>query len=128
MQKIGVYLQENKLKNVGPIITSTFSVENVDGEQLLDMEILVPVDKEIETSGEYQFKKKFQLVNAVYARHEGNPNLLQETYSELMGYIQKNNLLQITTAYNVNVKDPTSADDLDNMIIDVYIGVSPNVL
>lgn len=128
MQKIGVYLQKNNSKKAGPLITTTFNIENIDGEQLLDMEILVPIDKEIEVLEKYQFKKKFHLLNAVYARHEGNPKFLQETYNKLMKYIQINNLVQITSAYNVNVKDPTSAEDFDDMVIDIYIGVSPNIL
>jgi len=128
MRKIGVYLQKNNFKKSGPLLTSTFSVENIEGEHFLDMEILVPIDKEVELSGDYKFKKIFQLVNAVYARHEGSPNLLQETYNEIMRYIQNNNLQQITSAYNVNVKDLSLVDEIDDMIIDVYIGVSPNIL
>jgi len=128
MHKITRYMQENGLKKAGPLITTTFSIENANGEQILDMEILVPVSKGIKLLGEYQFKEEFRLLNAVYARHEGNPYNLQETYNKLMEYIQKNNLVQITSAYNVNIKQPSLVENIEDTIIDVYIGVSPNML
>ena len=92
------------------------------------MEILVPMDKPIELSGEYKLKKVFHLVNAVYARHIGNPNLLQNTYNNMMQYINENELSPITSGYNVNVKELQQGDSMDEMIVDIYIGVNPSVL
>ena len=37
-------------------------------------------------------------------------------------------LTPITSGYNVTVKEPTSQAEIDNMIIDIYVGVSPNIL
>src|SRR5690554_5884967 len=123
MQKIGEYFQKNKIKKVGPIVNTTFNIENVNGEQLLDVEILVPMNKKYDLIGEYKFKEKFHLLNAIYTSHKGNPALLQQTYDLLFQYIQKNNLQQITPAYNVNVKELAPGESMDEMIIDVYIGV-----
>ena len=128
MGKIVKFLSDNSLRKVGPIITATFAVEAVNGQPLLDMEILVPIDKNIEASGEYHFKKLFHLVNAVYAQHTGNPATLQITYDQMVAYINKNKLQQITAGYNVNVKELQPGMSLDEMIVDVYIGVNPNVL
>ena len=50
MAKIGIFLNDNSLKKVGPIVTATFAVDAVNGQPLLDMEILVPIDKTIEAS------------------------------------------------------------------------------
>ena len=50
MGKIVKFLSDNSLRKVGPIITATFAVEAVNGQPLLDMEILVPIDKTIEAS------------------------------------------------------------------------------
>ncbi len=69
MAKIGRFLSDNSLRKVGPIVTATFAVEALNGQAILDMEILVPIDKTIESSGEYHFKKLFHLVNAIYAQH-----------------------------------------------------------
>ena len=128
MMKIGRFLNDNGLRKSGPIITATFAVDTADGQPLVDMEILVPIDRAIEPFGGYGFKKVFHLVNAVYAKHMGNPALLQKTYNEILEHIRDNNLQQITAGYNVNVKDPQPGQSLDEMVVDVYIGVNPNIL
>ncbi|WP_242835573.1 hypothetical protein [Ruminiclostridium josui] len=94
----------------------------------MDMEILIPIDKNFEFSGEYIFKPLFHIFDAVYARHEGNPATLQNTYNEILAFIQQNKLQQITAGYNVQVKDLLPGMTADEMAIDVYIGVSRNVL
>jgi len=82
LMKIGQYFQEKGIKKNGPVVTATFAVEQVDGQPILDMEILVPMDRQVDLGGEYRLKRVFHLMNAVYARHEGNPNLLQGTLNE----------------------------------------------
>ena len=46
----------------------------------------------------------------------------------MLEYIKENNLQQITTGNNVTVKDITPDLSMDEVVIDVYIGVSENVL
>lgn len=130
MIKIGNFINENNLKKNGSVVTATFQVEMNNGQPIMDMEILVPVDREVELSNtsEYKFKKVFHLVNAVYARHIGNPMLLQSTYNEIMDYINKNNLQPITAAYNATVSEIREGQALDDFIVDVYVGVNPNRL
>jgi len=128
MMKIGQYFQEKGIKKNGPVVTATFAVEQVEGQPLLDMEILVPMDKQVDLDGEYRLKKVFHLVNAVYARHEGNPNFLQTTLNEMVKYSKDQGLRQITAAYNVNVRELKPGDSLEEMVVDVYIGVDPSTL
>lgn len=128
MIKIGKLLQDNEAKKQGPIVTVTFAIENVNGNQVLDMEILVPIDKKLDLPREYTLKSVFKILNAVYARHTGNPATLQNTYNEMLAFIQQNNLQQITAGYNVQVNDLLPGMTPDDMIVDVYIGVSPNTL
>lgn len=126
--KIGNLMQQNSLKKSGPVVTSTFSVEQNRTTTLLDMEILVPLDKYIPIPEPYQMKSVFHLKNAVYARHEGNPQLLQNTLSDMVQYIQKHKLRQITPAYNATISEPKPGEGLDKLIIDAYIGVNPSIL
>ncbi len=58
-------------------------------------------DKKIELPNEYSSKPMFHIVNEVYARHEGNPATIQNTYNDMLAYIQQKKLQQITAAYNV---------------------------
>ena len=61
-------------------------------------------------------------------RHAGNPALLQNSADELNAYILANALTPITVGYNVTVKEPASPQDVENMIIDMYVGISLNIL
>ncbi|OMF13959.1 AraC family transcriptional regulator [Paenibacillus amylolyticus] len=128
MMNIGKFLEQNDLKKNGPLVTVTFAIEQSNEQPLLDTEILVPLDQPTKLYGEYNFKNVFHLMNAVYARHEGNPNTLQDTYNELNQYINQKGLQPITAAYNVNVVDLQPGQSMDNMIVDVYIGVNPSIL
>lgn len=128
MMKIGKLFQDNGIKKAGPVVTVTFAMETKNGQPLLDMEILIPMDKKVELPTEYVFKPVFHIVNAVYARHEGNPANIQNTYNDMLAYINQNKLQQITAGYNVQLKDMLPGMTPDEMIIDVYIGVSPNIL
>jgi effector-binding domain-containing protein len=128
MMRIGKFFQDNGLRKAGPVVTVTFAIDIENGKNLLDMEILIPMDKKVELPTEYVFKPVFHIVNAVYARHEGNPASIQNTYNDMLAYINQNKLQQITAGYNVQVKDMLPGMTPDDMIIDVYIGVSSNIL
>jgi effector-binding domain-containing protein len=121
-------LKENGANKNGYVTTSIFSIEIIDGRQVMDIEILVPIDKEIAAPSGYVFKKHFKLSNAVKIRHEGNPAFLQNSGATLMKYISDNGLTPITSGYNVTVKEPSSQMDIENMIVDIYVGVSSNIL
>ena len=95
---------------------------------MLDVEILIPLDKEISVSAPYMIKPVFRLRNAVKIRHKGNPALMQNTANELMEYIKNKGLMPITAGYNVTVQEPTSPTDVDSLIVDIYVGVSDNIL
>jgi len=119
------YLESNQINRTGSIITTTYDIL---GNNMLDIEILVPIDKVINLPLEYKMKPVFKITNAVYARHKGNPALLQGVYSEILEYIHNYGLQQITTAYNVTINEISLEGNVDELIIDVYIGVSNNIL
>ena len=112
----------------GPLVTTTYSMEQTPTGPILDMEILVPLDKEVTVSEPYILKPLFHLKYAVHARHEGNPQLLQNTLNQMMAYIQENKLTQITSVYSVNIKELQPGDSMNDMVTDLYIGVNPSVL
>lgn len=128
MLKIQEFLKQHNLAKNGPVTTATYAIDQNGGNPILDMEILIPLDKEFEASGDYVFKKLFHLVNAVCIHHEGNPAQLQNTYNELNSYIMQNNMSPITAGYNVTVSEPKPGESLDDFKVDVYIGINPSVL
>mgnify|MGYP000972065557 CR=1 FL=1 len=124
------YFELNGIGKAGPIVTSTHSVEMERGVAILDMEIIIPMDRNFAdvTKSDYKIKPVFKIANAIYVRNQGNPSQLEQIYKEMMSYIQKNGLQQITPSYNVTVKEILPGMDLNEAIIDVYIGINPNIL
>jgi len=121
MLKISRFLKANELKKVGPMITTTFAIED---SGVIDMEILVPIDRVIVPSDEYKFKSLFEIENALYIKYEGNPEFLQDTYKQMIEYIKGNRLQQATPIYNVEVKEMLPGMSYDEFEIDIYIGIS----
>lgn len=74
------------------------------------------------------FKPKFRLSNAVKITHKGNPANMQESVNKLIGYLSRNNLTSVTSLYNVTVNKPKTPMNIDNMVVDMYIGVTDNIL
>lgn len=127
LEKLMELMKENGVEPKGPMVSTTYNIEEIGGEQILDMEFILPVDKEVHISKECQFKPLFHLVNAVYKQHVGNPEMLQETYNDLMRFMQEHKLQQITSGYNMNVNEEEVAlGELPK--IDVYIGINPSIL
>lgn len=126
IDKVGTDM-EAKINTAGAMktgnpITATFGM---DGEYL-DVEILQPIDKNIGSIGDYRFKEKIKIVNAVVASYKGNPIGLQGACNELNQYITEKKLQPITVGYNVpKYINPVSIEDTE---IDIYVGISPNIL
>ncbi|GIP17638.1 hypothetical protein J40TS1_32800 [Paenibacillus montaniterrae] len=118
-------LQESGAQKAGPMISATHSVEIVNGEQMLDIEFLVAIDRVIELNSPYKFKDVFQLVNALYTRYVGDPNKIEDAYNELFTYILRHELQQITSVYNVNVNDDKIQYG-ESPFFDLYISINPN--
>ena len=126
LQKLGQEM-ENKAslagaKKVAYPITATYSVEG----DLIDIEMLLPIDKPIDDIDKFRYKSKVKIVNAIVAKHRGNPMKLQSTCNKLNQYLIEHKLVPITVGYNVTKKiDALNVEDTE---IDVYVGISPNIL
>lgn len=125
--KLDVFIHELKETGTNPVfsmISTTHAIESIDNNVVLDMEFLFPIDREIKLSKKYRFIKNWKLINALYVRHTGSQEELLNTYEEINNYIVKNGYLQITSGYNVNeINSETSLP-----VIDIYVGLSPNLL
>lgn len=115
-------IQRIGAKRVGDAITATYGIEG----DTIDVEILLPIDKNIGSISNYVFKNKIQIVNAVVASYKGHPTGLQEACNQLSQYIMKHRLQSITTGYNVTKK--MDMLNPENTEINIYVGISPNIL
>jgi hypothetical protein len=109
-------------KRVGNPITATYELE---GDEI-DIELLMPIDKSIESMDKFDFKNQIKIVNAVVASYIGHPMGLQDACNQLNQYIMERRLQPITVGYNVTKK--TDMLNPENTEIDVYVGISPNIL
>jgi effector-binding domain-containing protein len=128
LERIGKFVEGGGYAKTGPTVTATFAVEQQNGVQMLDMEVLIPLDKPFAPPEGCALKPEILLTNAVSIRHIGNPAGLQATCDNIMAYIQERGLQPITCGYNATVKEATTPAEIEQMIVDVYIGVSPNIL
>lgn len=128
MKEMEQIIRDNLAEKNGPSVTATFSVENNGLQPIMDIEVLIPLNKEVQVPADYKFKPLFRLNNAVKIRHRGNPAMLQNSANDLMRYINDHKLMPITAGYNVTVQEPADQNDVDSLIVDMYVGVSDNIL
>ena len=115
-------INERGAKRTAYPIMATYGI---DGE-FIDMEILIPVSNEIESIGEYKFKKELKIVNAVMMSYKGNSVGLQDACNELNKYIETNKLQPITVGYNVT--QSVDIHNIENTVSNMYVGINPNIL
>ena len=127
-QDIENIIEKNQAKKIGAPVSATYAVEVGADGPIMDCEILVPLDKKFDVPSGFVFKDRFLLTNAVMITHVGNPTKIQGTVDELNRYIEEKKLRPITTGYNVSRIEAKSPADIDNMEIDIYVGISPNIL
>lgn len=125
MNRMGTFIQEKGLNKSGCVTTTTFNIESTGA---MDIEILCPVDKACYVPQGFTFKPEFRLSNAVKITHKGNPVNMQESVNKLISYLNQNKLTPITSLYNVTINEPQTPQDIDNMVVDMYIGVTDNIL
>lgn len=116
------YIQNAGAKRLGNPITATYAVEG----NKLDIELLMPIDKSIDSTDKFAFKNYIKIINAVVASYKGRPIGLQEACNQLNQYIMEHKLQPKTVGYNVTKK--TDMLNPENTEIDVYVGISPNIL
>ncbi len=127
-REIELLLRDWQVEQTMRAVTTTFAVEQTASGPLVDVEILVPLDREISPPAGYTWKPHFLLTNAVVVQHKGDPSGLQNSVNDLNAYIAEHQLVPITTGYNVTMRDAKTPADIDSVEIAVYVGISPNVL
>lgn len=116
------YIQNAGAKRVGNPITATYAIEG----DTIDIEMLMQIDMSIDSTDKFFFKSQVKIINAVIATYKGHPMGLQDACNQLNQYIMEHKLQPITVGYNVTKK--TDMLNPENTEIDVYVGISPNIL
>ncbi len=123
-------LIENSLEKYGLArgnvsLSSTYSVNVINNEHIIDMEVLIPVDKYLPIEDESLIIKEFLVKNAVVVNVVGREQL-SDGLNHLTKYINDEQMTMITPAYTVT---PYSESiNLKEVTLEIFIGVSPNKL
>ena len=121
--KAGEVIKKANIEINGPVITAIHAIENDKNNQLFDFELIVPISGVISSFEDYIIKDSFMIENAVMFRHIGNPQNMNAEMESLARYINDNKLKPITPFYNITVKGATVPSEINDMIVDIYIGI-----
>lgn len=112
--KINSILLKEKAQKVGPIISATHNTMLRKQQKWIDFEILIPVDKQVESKDEFWMRDKFSL-NHVLSVHvvDKNENMVN-IINDLDGYIIKNHIIPKSPMYSILNKE-------DNGIVDACL-------
>lgn len=121
VQEISSVFKEYAIENGSKVITTTKSIEMINGEQYIDVDVLLPICYQIPIKEPYYFKNKLSIKNAIYTK-VNDITKLQEKLIDVNQYISDNKLQPITSAYLIQ-----SMQD-NKLIVEIYIGINPNIL
>ena len=123
MEQLFSAINDAGLKINGSTITAIHSIENDCGDQIIDIEIIVPINGVMTSTDEFIYKDKFEINNALMFRHIGDPQTMNTEMQEFTQYINDNDFKPVTPFYNVTVKTAQTPNDVDEVIIEVYVGL-----
>lgn len=114
------------LKAKGKIILSISEKITEKNKQIYGVEILIPVDKEFESTGQYVFKPTFKLVNAISYRFYGNCSEFAEAETKLSNYIKSRDMNAVTGLYYILQNKETVYNSVQYW--DTYVAVNENIV
>lgn len=123
MEQLFSAINDAGLKINGSTITAIHSIENDCGDLIIDIEIIVPINGVMTSTDEFVYRDRFEINNALMFRHIGNPQTMNTEMQEFNQYIKNNNFKPVTPFYNVTVRSASSPSEIDNIIMDIYVGV-----
>lgn len=111
------------LRKCGDTIFSIQEEISEPGISIVDVELLIPVDRSFGSSVRYVFKPVFRLENAVLMKYCGTFSGLSDAKAELAEYLARSGFQPLTKAYCV-VRNQSG----ENCVLDIMIGINGNSL
>jgi hypothetical protein len=128
VKEINTLITELNATKTGHTVTVNHVVF-VDNAPKSEFEILVPLDRKVEfVRNFFSFKPVFYLEHAVKLSYSGKYSELNTAAVAAQKYISDHNLVPVTPAYCVNIQEYEPEYSDRDIVEDIYIGISRNVL
>ena len=124
MERLHTYADTCGAKRLGGGVSATYEV---DGDEM-DIEMYLPIDKDIPSNNEFVYKPLLHLENCVKTYYKGHPHGLQDSMQKLNNYILVNKLVPISVGFTVTVTEITDPKNFELFEVFIYVSVSPNVV
>ncbi len=126
MPELISYVENNidaiDLSIVGDIIFSVDEAAKELNVSIVDVELLIPVNRRFVSSSRYVFKPVFRLENAVLVKYCGHFYELPDAHQKISEYLLSNKLQPITKIYHVLRRMHE-----DKGVIDMFVGINGNL-
>lgn len=122
-------LCDDNLFIVANIITVTYGIQQTPEGQMMDIEVLIEIqnmNSDVNMPGDFNIKEEISIINAINMHYEGNQQESVSALNEINRYLSDNKLQAITPAYTVSHNPFVQLGNNINM--DVYVGINPNVM
>lgn len=121
-------LKVNEAKNpTNTTINITHKVELIDGNQVLDMELFIPLDKPISNFNNhdgFDFIHELSIENVLKLDFKGNQQDLQFSIQRLVNYVNDNKFSPKTPLYTATLIDQEVIDSKGSLIKGyLFIGI-----
>jgi len=118
MGKMFEYVESHGAKKLNGCISATYAVV----DDVMDIEVGMPIDNEIPSTDEYIFKPVFSLVNCAKVSHNDSALHLQETIGKINKFVLEQALKPSTACFIVIHNEMTEPNDVMNA--DIYIPIN----
>lgn len=116
--KLEQYIESCGAKKVGMPITATYASNKA--LETTDVQIFIPIDKEIATFQDFVFMSELHVENCLMTKHKGNPQLVPVAYEAMITKAKNLGYKIKKPAYNVIIVEP-SPTNMSDFEMDIYL-------
>ena len=122
-ERMLAYAQSQGAQKVGGGISATYAMYG----NKFDVAMYVPINKEIPSSEEFEYKKKLLLVNCIKMTYKGHPQGLEAALVKMNEYTATQGLTPVSVCFIVTANEAAKSKEFNKVEVDVYIPISEDI-
>lgn len=112
IMRMGEYIRAHHIAAEQTVISVAYGVDQTDGKQWIDMEVLIPITITEALSPEvYEVKRDFAIMNAVAILHLSGTQNVHESVQALIDYTKSHSLTPTSPMYNITYAPSSPMND-----------------